>query len=41
MTPLTPDQERALARLQRRQMAEARRIIHAVADAYGMTVEQL
>jgi len=41
MLSLTPDQALALARLRRRQMAEARRIIRTVATEYGVTVEQL
>ncbi len=41
MYPLTTDQEQALARLRRRQMTEARRIIRVVAWAYGITVEQI
>lgn len=41
MSPLTPDQAQALARLRRRQMTEARRIIRVVAWAYGIPVEQL
>jgi len=41
MSPLTPDQARALARLRRRQIAEARRIMRAVAWAYGIPVDQI
>jgi len=41
MHSLTPDQEQALARLRRQQMAEARRIIRTVATEYGITMEQL
>jgi len=41
MVPLTPDQEQALERLRRQQTAEARRIRHAVAAEYEITVRQL
>ncbi len=41
MAPLTPDQAQALQRLRRQQIAEARRIRHAVAAEYALTVRQL